>query len=86
MTKLDKDGKFHRQENSSRRKTTVLSNSLLSKRDHTLTGLPCLVKTTGDTQSIETCLTGRNVPAVSASAYPDQEAHRTSKKKTPNIQ
>jgi hypothetical protein len=45
-----------------------------------------LVKTTGDTQSLEPCLTGRNLPAVSPSAYLDQKAHRTSKKKTPNIQ
>jgi len=40
MAKLDKEGKLHRQEKSSRRKITALSNSLLSQRDHTLTSLP----------------------------------------------
>lgn len=58
MAKMDKEGKLHRQEKSSRRKMTALSNSLLSQRDHTDRSAMCLVKTTGDTQILEPCLTG----------------------------
>jgi hypothetical protein len=76
MAKLGTEGTLHRHENSSRRKITAVTNSLLAQTDHKLTDCRVFGQAYAGDITFRPCPTERNVTAVYPSTHLDQQSHR----------